>query len=347
MRWRNWRHLNHLLPTRYEAALHFSSALVNGTPGILVWTKETLLATIACQMTGAWLVSHFSTLSRLLGDLLNNGINMQMKVPKEASMMKVLVTGGAGRLGSKVVKELTETGYSVRIMSRKRQPTNLLSATEWAQADLETGQGIADAVAGIDVVIHAASSPFKHTRQIDVDGTRLLLEQARVAGVAHVIYISIVGIDRIPYYYYRAKLAAEELVKGSGIPWSILRATQFHYLVHLFFQAATKVPLVTLLPTDLLCQSIAESEVASRLCEIAVAGPRGRLPDLGGPEVLTAGQMARTWLMLRGMHRRVLPLHLPGEVAQGFRRGYNTCPDQPVRGHITWTEWVQRTYQGK
>ncbi len=262
-------------------------------------------------------------------------------------MMKVLVTGGAGRLGSKVVKELTETGYSVRIMSRKRQPTNLLSATEWAQADLETGQGIADAVAGIDVVIHAASSPFKHTRQIDVDGTRLLLEQARVAGVAHVIYISIVGIDRIPYYYYRAKLAAEELVKGSGIPWSILRATQFHYLVHLFFQAATKVPLVTLLPTDLLCQSIAESEVASRLCEIAVAGPRGRLPDLGGPEVLTAGQMARTWLMLRGMHRRVLPLHLPGEVAQGFRRGYNTCPDQPVRGHITWTEWVQRTYQGK
>jgi uncharacterized protein YbjT (DUF2867 family) len=272
---------------------------------------------------------------------------MQMKVPKEASMMKVLVTGGAGRLGSKVVKELTETGYSVRIMSRKRQPMNLLSATEWTQADLETGQGIADAVAGIDVVVHAASSPFKHTRQIDVDGTRLLLEQARVAGVAHMIYISIVGIDRIPYYYYRAKLAAEELVKDSGIPWSILRATQFHYLVDLFFQAATKVPLVTLLPTDLLCQSIAESEVASRLCEIAVAGPGGRLPDLGGPEVLRAGQMARTWLMLRGMHRRVLPLHLPGEVAQGFRRGYNTCPDQPVRGHITWTEWVQRTYQGK
>ena len=77
-----------------------------------------------------WLVSHFSTLSRLLGDLFNNRINMQMKVPKEASMMKVLVTGGTGRLGREVVKELTETGYSVRIMSRKRQPTNLLSTTE-------------------------------------------------------------------------------------------------------------------------------------------------------------------------------------------------------------------------
>jgi len=270
-----------------------------------------------------------------------------MKVMKEPSMTKVLVTGGAGRLGSKVVKELTETGYSVRIMSRKRQPMDLLSTTEWAHADLETGQGIADAVAGIDVIVHTASSPFKHTRQIDVEGTRLLLEQARVAGVVHVIYISIVGIDRIPYYYYRAKLAAEELVKNSDIPWSILRATQFHYLVDLFFQAATKMPLVTLLPTDLRCQSIAESEVASRLCEIAVAGPRGRLPDLGGPEVLTAGEMAHTWLMLRGMHRRVLPLHLPGKVAQGFRRGHNTCPDQPVRGHITWTEWVQSKYEVK
>jgi uncharacterized protein YbjT (DUF2867 family) len=274
-------------------------------------------------------------------------MHMNMKVTNEVSMTKVLVTGGAGRLGSKVVKELTETGYSVRIMSRKPQPANLLSATEWAQADLETGQGIADAVAGIDVVVHAASSPFKHTRQIDVEGTRLLLEQARVAGAAHVIYISIVGIDRIPYYYYRAKLAAEELVKNSGIPWSLLRATQFHYLVDLFFQAATKVPLVTLLPTDLQCQSVAESEVANRLCEIVVAGPSGHLPDLGGPEELTAGEMVRSWLNLRGMHRRVLTLHLPGKVAQGFRHGYNTCPDQPVRGHITWTEWVQSKYEVK
>jgi uncharacterized protein YbjT (DUF2867 family) len=247
-------------------------------------------------------------------------------------MTNVLVTGGAGRLGRKVVKELTATGYRERIMSRKPQPANLLSATEWAQADLETGQGIADAVTGIDVVVHAASSPFKHTRQIDIDGTRLLLEQARAAGVAHVIYISIVGIDRIPYSYYHAKLAAEELVKNNGIPWSLLRATQFHYLVDLFFQAATKLPVVTLLPTELQCQSIAESEVANRLCELVAAGPRGRLADLGGPEELTAGEMMDSWLKLPGMHRRVLPLHIPGKVAQGFRCGYNTCPDQPVHG---------------
>jgi uncharacterized protein YbjT (DUF2867 family) len=257
-------------------------------------------------------------------------------------MTKVLITGGAGRLGRKVVKELTATGFRVRIMSRQQQPPNVPSVVEWAQADLETGQGIADAVAGIDVVVHAASSPFKHTRQIDVDGTRFLLEQARAAEVAHVIYISIVGVDRIPSDYYRAKLAAEELVQQSSISWSLLRATQFHYLVDLFFQAVTKVPLVMLLPTDLQCQSIAESEVASRVCEILVAGPSGRLPDLSGPEVLTAGEMARIWLVRHGMHRRILPIHVPGKVAEGFRRGYNTCPDELVRGHITWSEWLQR-----
>jgi uncharacterized protein YbjT (DUF2867 family) len=222
-------------------------------------------------------------------------------------MTKVLVAGGAGMLGRKVAKELTATGFRVRVMSRKPQPPNVPSLTEWVQADLETGQGIADAVTGVDVVMHAASGPFKRTRQIDLDGTRFLLEQARAAGVAHVIYISIVGVDRIPYDYYRAKLAAEELVQQSGIPWSLLRATQFHYLVDLFFQAVTKVPLVMLLPTDLQCQSIAESEVANRLCEITVAGPAGRLPDLGGPEVLTAGEMARIWLVRHWMHHRILP----------------------------------------
>jgi hypothetical protein len=105
------------------------------------------------------------------------------------------------------------------------------------------------------------------------------------------------------------------------------------------------MPLVTLLPSDLQCQSIAESEVASRLCEIVVAGPCDRLADLGGPEVLTAGEMVHSWLKLRGMHRRMLPLHVPGKVAQGFRCGYNTCPDQPVHGRITWTEWVQSKYE--
>jgi len=196
----------------------------------------------------------------------------------------------------------------------------------------------------VDVIVHAASSPFRHTQQIDVDGTRRLLERARASTVSHIVYISIVGIDRIPFPYYKYKLAAEELVQRSGIPWSILRATQFHYLLDLILQAATKFPLVTTLPTDLHFQSVAESEVAHRLHEIVQVGPGGRLPDMGGPEVHTMGELAQSWLSLRGMRQAVIPLWLPGKSAQGFRRGYNTCPQQTV-GKITWAEWVQQKYR--
>jgi uncharacterized protein YbjT (DUF2867 family) len=243
-----------------------------------------------------------------------------------------------------VVKKLSETGYTARIMSRRPQSASLLPGAEWAQADLETGQGLSEAVSGIDVIVHAATSFPRHTQQIDVDGTRLLLKKARDAGVSHVIYISIVGIDRIPFAYYRYKLAAEEVIKSAGIPWSILRATQFHYLLDLFLRALTWLPLVTLLPTDLRFQPVATSEVASRLCEIVTAGPGGRLPDMGGPQVHTFGELAHTWLNIRGMHRAVIPLHLPGRVAQGFRRGYNTCPEHAL-GKITWEEWVRWKYR--
>lgn len=101
---------------------------------------------------------------------------------------------------------------------------------------------------------------------------------------------------------------------------------------------------MTLLPTDLKFQPIAASEVASRLCEIVSTGPGGRLPDIGGPQVHTFGELAHTWLNIRGMRRAVIPLPLPGKVAQGFRHGYNTCPEHTL-GKITWAEWVRWKYQ--
>lgn len=152
------------------------------------------------------------------------------------------------------------------------------------------------------------------------------------------------GIDRIPFGYYKCKLAAEDLIQQSGVPWSILRATQFHYLIDIALQTATKLPLVATLPTNLCFQPIAESEVSHRLCEIAQSGPGGRWPDMGGPEVQTLGELAQGWLGLRGRRRIVIPLWLPGKSAQGFRRGYNTCPEQAI-GKITWAEWVRKKYQ--
>ena len=258
-------------------------------------------------------------------------------------MSNVLVTGGAGHLGHHAVTNLVEMGYTARIMSRRPQPAHLLPGTQWAQADLTTGQGLPEAVADIDVIVHTASDPG-HAQHIDVDGTRLLLEKARAAGVAHVICISIVGVERIPYRYYQYKLATEEIIEHAGIPWSVLRATQFHGFVDYLLQGMTKFPLIAFVPTDFKAQTIDESEVARRLCEVVATGPGGRLPDLGGPEVLTLGAMAKMWLKQRKMQRTMLPLWLPGAVARGFRSGYNTCPQESLHGNITWSAWLQKRY---
>jgi uncharacterized protein YbjT (DUF2867 family) len=257
-------------------------------------------------------------------------------------MTRVLVTGGTGVLGREVVPRLADQGYTVRVMSRRSRPADLAPTLEWAQVDLADGAGLSEAVSGTNIIVHGASMPFGRTKQVDVDGTQKLLEQAQSAGVQHVIYVSIVGTDRIPFAYYRHKLAAESLVQQGGVPWSILRATQFHTLIDRFLRQVARLPIF-LLPSDLRSQPIDPGEVAERLCTYVAAAPGGRLLDIGGPEVLTAGEMARAWAEVQGRRRRILHLPLPGNVARGFRRGHNTCPDHTA-GMITWAQWLRQTY---
>jgi uncharacterized protein YbjT (DUF2867 family) len=258
-------------------------------------------------------------------------------------MTRVLVTGGAGVLGRELVPRLMRAGYTVRVMSRRERQPGEWPEVEWAQADLETGRGLAEAIAGAQIVVHAASNAAYHTRVIDVEGTRRLLEKAKAAGgVGHCLYVSIVGIERVPLPYYRHKLAAEGVVAEGGVPWTILRATQFHTLIDGRLHAATRGPWpLALLPTDLKFQPIDTGEAADRICECVAAGPGGRAPDIGGPEVLTFGEMAQVWLAARGMRRPVLHLPWPGGFASAVRRGYLTCPEQKY-GKITWAEWVKR-----
>ncbi len=257
-------------------------------------------------------------------------------------MPRVLVTGGTGGLGSELSRRFSEAGYTVRIMSRRPRSAEIDPAIEWAQARLETGDGLRAAVSGAEQIVHCASSPFRDTRQVDVEGTRRLLEEAREAGVAHFFYISIVGIDRIPFGYYKVKLAAEKLIEESGVPYSILRATQFHTLIDRFLGALVRLP-VALLPADFKSQPIDTGEVAQRMVECVGEGPGGRLPDLGGPQVLTFREMARDWLNARRRRALLAPLPLPGKIAAGFRRGYNCCPDR-AEGKVTWADWLARTY---
>lgn len=257
-------------------------------------------------------------------------------------MPTALVTGGTGGLGSELVPRLKAAGYAVRISSRKTRPEDTPTDIDWATMDIESGEGIDAALAGVDVVAHCASSPFRKTKKVDVLGTRTLLERARAASLQHFFYISIVGIDKIPNPYYKVKLAAEKVIVESGVPYSILRATQFHTLIDRGLKTLARGP-VALLPTDFKFQTIDTSEVAQRMADYIPSGPSGMLPDLGGPAVMTLAEMYKDWLAARDKKKRVLRLPMFGKIATGFREGYNCCPDH-ADGKITWQEYLATTY---
>jgi uncharacterized protein YbjT (DUF2867 family) len=258
--------------------------------------------------------------------------------------VNVLVTGGTGTLGREVVRVLNATGHRAVVMSRKPAP-EAAAAARWATAHIVTGEGLPAAVADMDVIIHAASDP-RGDPDADEEGTRRLAAAARAAGVRHLVYVSIVGIDRIPYPYYVRKLAAETTLAASGLPYSILRATQFHsFIDFLFGKAATYMPFVMPLPAGYFVQSVAIEDVAARLLRAIDEGPAGLLPDFGGPERLTAHEAARIWQETRGVRKPILPFPRLGAAARAFRAGYNTLPaDTPPenRGHLSWREWLAR-----
>ncbi|MBV8162065.1 MAG: NAD(P)H-binding protein, partial [Acidimicrobiia bacterium] len=149
----------------------------------------------------------------------------------------VLVTGGTGVLGSYLVPRLVGRGHHVRTLSRhplgaSKPSTSSPTARQGVdnvRGDVRTGEGVEAAAAGCDTVVHAATNAGWRARETEVEGTRHVAEAARRAG-AHLLYVSIVGVDRHRLPYYRAKWAAEQVVEASGAGWTILRATQFHEL---------------------------------------------------------------------------------------------------------------------
>lgn len=255
--------------------------------------------------------------------------------------MQVLVTGGTGHLGRDFVQAALAAGHHVRIASRKPAPAQPTGAMSWAQLDFATGHGMREAVTGVEVVVHAASDP--KNKNADAEGTRRLLEEARAAGVGHFIFISIVGIDRIPVPYYRLKLAIERTVADSGVPYSILRATQFHYFVDMLLGALARVPLVLPLPAGFHIQSVATEDVAARLMRAVVEGPGGMLRDYAGPEAMTLADAANAWKKARGLTKPTLAVPVPGRAGAALRAGYNTAPDGKL-GTITWADWLNRNY---
>ncbi|SER18755.1 Uncharacterized conserved protein YbjT, contains NAD(P)-binding and DUF2867 domains [Streptomyces sp. yr375] len=234
-----------------------------------------------------------------------------------SGMTTILVTGGSGTLGRLVTQRLRAAGHEVRMLSRHSEP--------YAVDLREGGGGLDAAVAGVDTIVHCASTP----RGGDEQAAANLIAAARRAGVGHLVYISIVGVDRVPFGYYKTKLAVERLVADSGLGWTVLRATQFHDLLVQVLQGLAKVP-VLVLPAGVSDQPVEVAEVADRLAELATGAPAGRVDDMAGPEVRTFESLARAFLKASGRRCAVVNVPLWGAAYRGFRAGGHLAPERAV-----------------
>jgi uncharacterized protein YbjT (DUF2867 family) len=251
----------------------------------------------------------------------------------------ILVTGGTGTLGRQVIPRLRDAGRKVRVLSRSSNENN---GIEFVTGDLATGEGVEAAVQGAEVILHLAGS-----NKGDEVKTETLARAASKAGVRHLVYISVVGADRVPvvsgvdramFGYFASKLGAERVVEESGVPWTMLRATQFHDLSFTTASQMARLPVIPV-PSGVRFQPIDTGEVAARLVELALGAPAGLVPDMAGPRVYEMGDLLRSYLRARGKHRAILPVRLPGSAARAFRDGANLAPERAV-GRRTWEEFL-------
>ncbi|MEQ4722252.1 NAD(P)H-binding protein [Nonomuraea sp. B19D2] len=250
----------------------------------------------------------------------------------------VLVTGATGRLGKALLPRLAEAGFEVRGMSRSPRSGD---EVHWTVADLTTGQGLAEALRGVDVVVHLAAAPYKgrYTDRVEVDGTRRLCEAAREANVGHLLYTSIIGADQIPWGYFRTKVRTEEIVKSAQVPWSIVRAAQFHEFMDQAFGLAARTGLMIADP-GIKAQPVDVRDLADLLVRRIQAGPTSRTEDFGGPEVLALDEVVRQWLGARRKRRPIVRVKLPGKLGAAFRDGRLATHSTPT-GTITWKRYLQ------
>jgi uncharacterized protein YbjT (DUF2867 family) len=252
----------------------------------------------------------------------------------------ILVTGGTGTLGQHVVRRLREAGCDVRVLSRSSREAE--DGVRFMTCDLDTGEGIEAAVDGTETIVHLAGSA-----KGDEGKARNLVQAASRTGAPHLVYISVVGAERIPvvsgvdrnmFGYFASKRAAEKVIEDSGLPWTTLRATQFHDLMLMVAQMLAKLPVVPL-PAGIRVQPVEADEVAARLVELTLGEPAGLVPDIGGPRVYGAAELLRGYLRATKRRRSIVPVPLPGRAARAFRDGANLAPEQAV-GQRTWEEFL-------
>ena len=253
----------------------------------------------------------------------------------------ILVTGGTGTLGRQVVPRLRDAGHEVRVLSRRHRQAG--EGVEVVTGDLDTGEGVDAAVAGAGTVVHCAGS----SKGDEGKAEYLVRAAARAGAARQLVFISVVGADRVPqtgrldramFGYFGSKLGAERAIAGSGLPWTTLRATQFHSLAFLTVSQLARLPLVPV-PAGIRFQPIDPAEVADRLVELALGPPSGLVSDLAGPRADELAGLLRSYLRATHRRRPLLPVHVPGRAARALRSGANLAPDRAV-GRRTWEEFL-------
>jgi len=251
----------------------------------------------------------------------------------------ILLTGGTGTLGRLVAPLLRDAGREVRVLSRRSHESG--DGVEFVTGDLATGEGIEAAVDGVKTIVHCAGSP-----KGDEDKTRNLVRAASAAGARHLVYISVVGAERIPvlsgvdramFGYFASKRAAERIVEDSGLPWTTLRATQFYDAMLTVARQMAKMPVIPV--PGVRFQPIDTGEVATRLAELSLGNPSGVTPEIAGPRVYELKELLRSYLRASHRHRLIMPVRPPGKAARAIRAGANLAPDRAV-GHRTWEDFL-------
>ncbi|MEV4556547.1 SDR family oxidoreductase [Kitasatospora sp. NPDC049285] len=244
----------------------------------------------------------------------------------------LLVTGGTGTLGRLTVPRLLAAGFTVRVLTRGEHPD--ADGVRYVRGDLVAGTGLAAALDGVDAVLHLAGGA-----RGDDTAARHLAAALRGSAVRHVVMVSVIGADRMPLGWFRAKRDAERALADSGVPWTVLRAAQFHDLVFTMAARLAKLPVLPA-PGGLRFEPVDAREVADRLVELVLGEPAGLVPDLAGPRAYAFADLARGYLTATGRRRLALPVPLAGKVGRAYRQGENLAAPEAAHGGRSWEAFL-------
>lgn len=244
--------------------------------------------------------------------------------------MRFAVAGGTGVIGREIVARAQARGHEVAVLARS------------TGADVRTGEGLDDQLYGADAVIDVVSVKTLRagaSRSFFERGARNLLASATRMSVPHAVVLSVVGVDRDPHGYYAGKVAQEAVYARGSVPWSLVRATQFHEFAA---QVAGRARLgaIQLAPRARV-QPIAAAEVAEHLLTVAEGAPAGRTPDIAGPREEDLSDMIRRWAAASGRRGPVIPVSLPDAQMRGMRKGLVLPGEGAILRGPTFDEWLE------